>query len=150
MSGLSALRRSGRFMVMVSSPESRFWRTISFWLMAGSFVVFDWNGTQSPPSLRGAKRRSNPPFLLRRDGLLRFARNDEEASVLTSSPARSATIPATGTTRCRAARQFQRLERLGAGNRRQQLVVVPARLRFRRLLDLEQVHVVHHAAILAN
>ncbi len=29
MSGLSALRRSGRFMVMVSSPESSFCRTIS-------------------------------------------------------------------------------------------------------------------------
>jgi hypothetical protein len=26
-------------MVMVSKPESSFWRTISFWLMAGSFVV---------------------------------------------------------------------------------------------------------------
>src|SRR5262245_56552994 len=31
----------------------------------------------SPPSLRGAKRRSNPAFLLRKEaGLLRFARND--------------------------------------------------------------------------
>src|SRR6201996_9548962 len=29
-------------------------------------------------SLRGAKRRSNPCFRLRRYGLLRFARNDEE------------------------------------------------------------------------
>src|SRR5712672_2647573 len=28
------------------------------------------------PSLRGAKRRSNPSFFTRRDGLLRFARND--------------------------------------------------------------------------
>src|SRR2546429_7377139 len=33
MSGLSALRRSGRFMMMVSKPESSFWRTISFALM---------------------------------------------------------------------------------------------------------------------
>jgi hypothetical protein len=30
------------------------------------------------PSLRGAKRRSNPAFLLG-SGLLRFARNDEES-----------------------------------------------------------------------
>src|SRR5665647_2864936 len=30
MSGLSALRRSGRFMVMVSRPESSFCRTMSF------------------------------------------------------------------------------------------------------------------------
>ena len=29
-----------------------------------------------PPSLRGAKRRSNPAFRLPRNGLLRFARND--------------------------------------------------------------------------
>src|ERR1700722_14366407 len=37
MSGLSALRRSGRFMVMVSRPASRFWRTISFAVMGFCF-----------------------------------------------------------------------------------------------------------------
>ena len=31
-----------------------------------------------------------------------------------------------------------------------QLVIIPARLGFRRLLDLEQIHVVHHAAVLAD
>src|SRR5262249_1994112 len=36
-----------------------------------------------PPSLRGAKRRSNPAFFLRQKaGLLRFARNDGETYVL--------------------------------------------------------------------
>ena len=45
---------------------------------------------------------------------------------------------------------FQRLERLVAGNGREQLVVVPAAFGFRRLLDLEQIHVVHHAAVLAD
>src|SRR3954467_15879061 len=50
----------------------------------------------------------------------------------------------------RAARQFQRLERFVARNGREQLVIVPAALRFRWLLDLEQIHVVHHAAVLAN
>src|SRR5215212_2281783 len=33
-------------------------------------------GRPHAPSLRGAKRLSNPGFLTRRDGLLRFARND--------------------------------------------------------------------------
>jgi hypothetical protein len=32
------------------------------------------------PSLRGAKRRSNPALCLRRYGLLRFARNDSLAT----------------------------------------------------------------------
>src|SRR6201995_3948153 len=50
----------------------------------------------------------------------------------------------------RAARRFQRLERLVAGHGGEQLVVVPARLGFRGLLDLEQIHVVHHAAVLAD
>src|SRR5579863_1318235 len=50
----------------------------------------------------------------------------------------------------RTARQFERLEGLTAGDGREQLVVVPAAFRFRRLLHLEQIHVVHHAAVLAN
>ena len=37
------------------------------------------------PSLRGAKRRSNPSLLKRRHGLLRFARNDEIAWSLRQS-----------------------------------------------------------------
>src|SRR5215207_7655137 len=36
----------------------------------------------SPPSLRGAKRRSNPRLSKRIDGLLRFARNDGERASL--------------------------------------------------------------------
>src|SRR5204863_5062860 len=41
------------------------------------------------PSLRGAKRRSNPYFSASRDGLLRFARNDgsREHQPYASSPA---------------------------------------------------------------
>src|SRR3979490_2055197 len=50
----------------------------------------------------------------------------------------------------RAARSLQGLERLIAGNGREQLVVVPAAFGFRGLLDLEQIHVVHHAAVLAD
>src|SRR6478752_8761005 len=40
--------------------------------------------TYASPSLRGAKRRGNPPIRLRRHGLLRFARNDD--LTLLSSP----------------------------------------------------------------
>src|SRR5206468_3436399 len=39
---------------------------------------FKEGGDIPPPSLRGAKRRSNPCIRLGRDGLLRFARNDGE------------------------------------------------------------------------
>src|SRR3982075_1392960 len=45
------------------------------------------------PSLRGAKRRSNPSFFSWRDGLLRCARNDGEAWIASRSP--SACIRAT-------------------------------------------------------
>src|SRR5437667_8128390 len=38
--------------------------------------------TTTNPSLRGAKRRSNPTFLMWDDGLLRFARNDGIESVM--------------------------------------------------------------------
>ena len=56
MSGLSALRRSGRFMVMVSSPESSFCRTISllmrcclcwYWLAP---VIPGWSPAPDPES----------------------------------------------------------------------------------------------------
>src|ERR1700739_717161 len=50
----------------------------------------------------------------------------------------------------RTARRRQRLEGLLARNRRDQLVVVPLTFRFGRLLHLEQVHVVHHAAVVAD
>src|SRR6185369_8488977 len=100
MSGLSALRRSGRFMVMVSRPLSRFCRTISFALMMVRLRCCYWLS-------------------------VRFLHQ-------------------------RAARQLQRLERVIAGDRADQLVIVPAALRLQRLLDLEQVHVMHHAAVLAD
>src|ERR1041385_1379895 len=73
MSGLSALRRSGRFMVMVSRPLSRFCRTISFALMVSTFVVIGFN------FYRHCEERSDEAIQLCcfvKAGLLRFARND--------------------------------------------------------------------------
>src|SRR5437016_1195548 len=45
---------------------------------------------------------------------------------------------------------LQRPERLVGGNRRADLVVVPRRLRFRGLLDLDQIRGVNLAAVDAN
>src|SRR6185436_5396383 len=72
MSGLSALRRSGRFIVMVSRPRSRFWRTISFALMAFLPSLLDYEfrrhcEERSDEAIQGAAHHT---------GLLRFARND--------------------------------------------------------------------------
>src|SRR5215204_7015456 len=52
--------------------------------------------------------------------------------------------------RQRAAAVLRGREGLVARDRREVLVVVPRPLRFRRLLDLEQVHVVHHAPVLEH
>src|SRR6266481_3710273 len=49
----------------------------------------------------------------------------------------------------RALVRARQLEGLVAGNHRDLLVVVPGTLRFRRLLDLEQIHVADHGPILA-
>src|SRR6476619_7623540 len=136
MSGFSALRRSGRFMVMVSKPESSFWRTISFALMDGAFVVvvdcrkFD----RCRRVGKGALAPCPPTLSLQR--WARYALPTLRRPFLFFHQ--------------RTARSFQRLERFVAGDRRQQLVVIPARLRFRRLLDLEEIHVMHHAAVLAD
>src|SRR5215475_1881860 len=132
MSGLSALRRSGRFMVMVSRPLSRCCRTISLAVMA--CVLCSCLLLTGSRHCEERKRRSNP-FLVSRSGLLRFARNDGARPLFLHQ---------------RAARLFQRLERLVAGDGRQQLVIVPAALGLRRFLYLEQIHVVHHAAVLAD
>src|SRR6516225_6119668 len=103
MSGCSALRRSGRFMVMVSRPLSRLCRTISFALMSVVLVMVGYDDLITPSLLHQW-----------------------------------------------AARRLKRLERLVAGDGCKQLVDVPATLRFRRLLDLEQIHVMHHAAVLTD
>src|SRR5579872_4503616 len=42
---------------------------------------------------------------------------------------------------------IERTERLLGRDRLDELVEVPRRLRFRRLLDLEQIHVAHQAAV---
>jgi hypothetical protein len=53
------LRRSGRFMVMVSSPVLRFWRTISFALMCRAFlVVVGWDWIPAHPVIACDKREA--------------------------------------------------------------------------------------------
>src|SRR3954470_5046480 len=112
MPGLSALRRSGRFMGIVSSPDSRDCRTISLLMGVGLCVVHCCLPRPSS-GLTPTRGRS----------LLRHKRTP---------------------------RDIERLKRLVAGNSTQQLVIVPASLRFRGLLHLEQIHVVDHAAVLTN
>ena len=56
-------------------------------------------GSRAASSLRGAERRSNPSFRLRRDGLLRFARNDGVR-----------TIPRSRGTKCPSGASFVALE----------------------------------------
>src|SRR6201999_1228936 len=123
MSGLSALRRSGRFMVMVSRPLSRFCRTISLAVMDVAFVVvrslyvvIALVGWVSPKGVThlfccrgwrsGGLRFANPPYSF--------------AATLRASFLHQ-----------RAPRCLQRLERLVAGHGRDQLVIVPAALRLR-------------------
>src|SRR5204862_3630452 len=107
MSGLSALRRSGRFMVMVSKPESSFWRTISFALMGGAFVVGcrEFHRHCEDRWAKAPLRRAHQ--LRRRDG-----------GHATLCPRRCALFRHQWTPR-----GFQRLERLIAGGGREQFVV---------------------------
>src|SRR5882757_10870084 len=154
MSGLSALRRSGRFMVMVSKPRSRFCRTMSLFMSVflGCYYSLCF-GTVIASQRVGAKRR--PMTGSAKQSMA--AKERKMDCFVASAPVRKRFAFVAGNDGLwlsflhqRAARRFQRLERLIAGNRRQQLVVVPAAFRLRRLLDLEQIHVVHHAAVLAN
>src|SRR5258708_38011626 len=123
-------------MVIVSKPESSFCRTMSFmrcflccyWLL---LVVIASEAKQSTLALRKmdcfvacAPLRKRSAFVAGNDGKLFLHQ--------------------------RATRQFERLERLIAGDGREQFVVVPAAFGFRGLLDLEQIHVVHHAAVFPN
>src|SRR5215471_19078342 len=106
MSGLSALRRSGRFMVIVSKPDSRFCSTMSL-LMCGAFVVVhlllfrgDANGSGQMPALRiepGTSRSFDVQVHIR----VRADAPRDDACGVTSSPADSVKVRVTGTPHCR-------------------------------------------------
>src|ERR1700755_1107861 len=108
MSALIALRRSGRFMVMVSKPWSSCCRTISFALMCVAFVAI-------VICHSGARVSANPESRDSGSGASAPSRNDGLRPSLLHH---------------RAARGLQRLERLVAGHGREQPVVVPAALGF--------------------
>src|SRR5437764_10933020 len=103
MSGLSALRRSGRFMVMVSSPESSFCRTISLLMRCCLCCLLLFAVVRCRPSVIASEakqsifrhceppgRRKAPPddrlreaihsATQRKNGLLRFTRNDVDGA----------------------------------------------------------------------
>src|SRR6202012_4602614 len=113
MSGLSALRRSGRFMVIVSRPDSSFCRTMSF--MRYCLCIY-WLATSVVA--RSVATKQSMVTTGKMDGFATLAMTSEGPSSLFLFLHQW------------AARQVQRLERLVAGDGRQQLVVVPASLGF--------------------
>src|ERR1700679_1888752 len=103
-------------MVIVSRPDSSFCRTVSFMpcflvLLVVVFVI-----------ARSVATKQSIVTTGKMDCFAALAMTREGPSALFLHQ--------------RATRQFQRLERLIAGNGREQLVVIPAAFGFRGLLDL--------------